>query len=196
MTKRSPVSPAPGPLESYAAHFDAFAIHPYSLAATPTKHAYRYDDVLVGDMGKVSTLTRAVDRLHTAAGAVHHQIWVTEWSWFTNPPNKCVGDTWQTAARYVAWGMYEMWHAGVGLVTWFTARDLPLTQYCVTATFTNGGALYASDGRAKPTLRAFAFPFVVGVGAGRGFAWGRVPLSRTVRRCEPAETPLTNSMTR
>ncbi len=38
------------------ARFDAFSIHPYSLASTPTLHAYSYDDVLVADMGKVHTL--------------------------------------------------------------------------------------------------------------------------------------------
>lgn len=47
------------------ARFDVFAHHPYSLAATPTKHAYRYDDVLVGDMAKIVTLVQSADRLRT-----------------------------------------------------------------------------------------------------------------------------------
>ncbi len=79
------------------ANFDVFAIHPYTLAATPTKHAYHYDDVLVGDMDKVSAIVRAADRLRTVGGPRRHAIWVTEWGWFTNPPNQCVGDTWMTA---------------------------------------------------------------------------------------------------
>jgi hypothetical protein len=162
------------------ARFDVLAIHPYTLAATPTKHAYHYDDVLVGDMGKVSALIRAADRLHTVGGPRHHGIWVTEWSWFTKPPNECVGDRWARAARYVAWSMYEMWRAGVTLVTWLGVRDPALTEYCSTPSFTVGGGLYASDGRPKPMLRAFAFPFVAGVDAGSGFAWGRVPVSGRV----------------
>ncbi len=43
-------------------------------------------------MGKVSAVVRAADRLRTVGGAGHHGIWVTEWGWFTNPPNRCVGD--------------------------------------------------------------------------------------------------------
>ncbi len=163
-------------------NFDVFAIHPYTLAATPTKHAYHYNDVLVGDMGKVSAIVRAADRLQTVGGSRTHRIWVTEWGWFTNPPNRCLGEEGMTAARYVAWGMYEMWRAGARVVIWEGVRDPPGIQRCGSQPFaTIGGFLYAADGRPKPTLRAFAFPFVAGVTNGRGFAWGRVPLSRRVR---------------
>jgi hypothetical protein len=171
---RNPSCPTP-------ARLDVLAIHPYTLAATPTKHAYHYDDVLIADVGKLSTLVRTADRLRTVGGARHHRLWVTEWSWFTYPPNTCVGDRWQTAARYVSWGMYEMWRAGVQLVSWLGVRDPQLSQNCSQPIFTPGGALYAADGRAKPSLRAFSFPFIASVHAGRGFAWGRVPLSKRVR---------------
>ncbi len=162
------------------ARFDVLAIHPYTLAATPTEHAYRYDDVFVADMGKLQGLLSATDRLRTTFPRGGHEIWVTEWSWFTNPPNNCFGDRWPTAARYVAWGMYEMWRAGVKMIIWLQVADLPNVQACIEPDFLPGGALYASDGQAKPTLTAFAFPFVAGVQSGRRFAWGRVPVSRSV----------------
>ncbi len=105
------------------AHFDVLAMHPYSLLATPTKHAYAYDDVLIADMGKLTTLLHAARQLHTVAAGSRFGLWVTEFSWFTNPPDKEVGDAPMVSARYTAYSMYEMWRAGASLVTWFLARD-------------------------------------------------------------------------
>lgn len=156
------------------AHFDVFADHPYTLAATPTKHAYRYDDVLIGDVGKIHAVVAAADRLHTVLPRIRHPIWVTEWSWFTNPPDKQVGDRAAVAARYTAWSMYEMWRASVSLVVWFVAKDPPGSG-ANSPSLVFGGGLYDSRGRAKLMLRAFAFPFVASVSRGRGYAWGRVP---------------------
>jgi hypothetical protein len=155
------------------AEFDAFGIHPYSLAATPTKHAYTYGNVLVGDMGEVQALIAAADRLHTAAPRIHHQIWVTEWAWFTDPPNDVYGDPPAAAARYVAYSLYEMWRSGVDLVIWQNVQD--------TSTVADpGGGLYTAAGVPKLMLFAYAFPFVASVSHGSGLAWGRAP--RTGRR--------------
>lgn len=164
----------------HAARFDAFAMHPYTLAATPTKPAYRYDDVLIGDIAKINHVVRAAERLHTVLPRIRHQIWVTEWSWFTNPPNRTVGDSYPTAARYTAYSMYEMWRANVSLIIWFTVRDLP-GRIVDSPGFVNGGALYTSTGRPKLTLRAFSFPVVASVAHGHGFVWGRAPVSRAVQ---------------
>ena len=155
------------------ARFDVFSIHPYSLAATPTKHAYHYDDVLVGDLGKVDALLKAADTLHTVYPSEHHGLWVTEWSWFTNPPNTQVGDSPATAARYTAYSMYEMWKAAVSVVIWFQIQDAP---YVVPTGVTPGGGLYDSTGHAKPMMSAFAFPFVAGDTGRTGFGWGRAPV--------------------
>lgn len=155
------------------ARFDVFAMHPYSLASTPTKHAYKPGDVLVGDMGKVGALVHTADRLHTAAPGIRHKIWVTEFAWLTNPPNAQLGDSDAVAARYVAYSMYEIWNSGVSLVIWQTVLDEPGNGFV-------GGGLYWSSGHPKPTLQTFAFPTVASVSGGRGFVWGRVPGPRPV----------------
>jgi hypothetical protein len=162
------------------ARFDIFADHPYSLASTPTKHAYRYDDVLVGDMGKIAAIVRAADTLRTILPDTGHKVWVTEFGWFTNPPNKAVGDSPATAARYVAYSMYEMWRAGVSLVSWFTLQDYPPADYDQ-PTITPGGGLETNSGRAKPMMSAFGFPMIAAVARHRGFVWGRAPEMRSVR---------------
>jgi hypothetical protein len=153
------------------ADFDVFGIHPYSLAATPTKRAYTPGDVLIGDMGEVHALVEAANRLHTAVPSTGHQIWVTEFAWLTNPPNPQLGDRGPVAARYVAYSMYEMWRSGVNLVVWQQVLDEPEADFV-------GGGLYYSSGQPKLTLQAFAFPVVATVGGGRGLVWGRAPVSQ------------------
>jgi hypothetical protein len=144
-----------------SARFDALAIHPYSLAATPTKRAFKSGDMLVGDVGKVRTLLQAAGN--------RYPLWVTEFGWFTNPPDSEVGDPPATAARYVAWSMYQMWKAGASVVIWFGVLDTTSAD-----TF-SGGGLYSSNGQPKTDLSAFGFPFVAGVTRHGGWAWGRVP---------------------
>lgn len=155
------------------ADFDVFGIHPYSLASTPTKHAYKAGDVLVGDMEEVHALVVAADRLHTAVPRTGHQIWVTEFAWLTNPPNPQLGDRDPVAARYVAYSMYEMWKSGVSLVIWQQVLDVPNADFI-------GGGLYYNSGRPKLSMQAFAFPVVASVGGGRGLVWGRAPVSDAV----------------
>jgi hypothetical protein len=155
-----------------AAPFDIFAEHPYTLEATPTDPAGNYDDVLVADMHKLRDLLDAARRLHTIGGG-SHPLWVTEWGWVTNPPDK-LGDRPDTAARYVAYAMYEMWRAGVSLVVWQGITDASPNQL-------QGSGLETRSGRPKPQMQAFTFPFIASVAHGKGLAWGRVPGNRRVQ---------------
>lgn len=153
------------------ASFDELAIHPYSLDVTPTLHAYNYDDVLIADMSKLTALLHAAERLHTAAPSIKYGLWVTEWSWFTNPPDRAVGDPEPTAARYTDYSMYEMWRSGVSLVVWYLARDISVSLN--SPSLVGGGGLYTSTGKRKLMGQAFGFPVV----AGGNFVWGRAPVT-------------------
>ncbi|HLY49016.1 MAG TPA: hypothetical protein VKR21_07455 [Solirubrobacteraceae bacterium] len=152
-------------------NFDVFGFHSYTLGATPTKHAAISGDVFVADMGKVRNLVRAVDR----RDGVNRPIWVTEFAWFTDPPNSQLGDPDPTAARYVAYAMYEMWRSGVSLVLWQGLTDTPPSAG------DTGRGLYTSTGEPKLMLRAFAFPVIARVRHGHGLVWGRAPVSSRVR---------------
>lgn len=153
--------------------FDALGIHPYTLAATPTKPAYNPNDLLVHDVGKVHPVIAAAERLHTINGG-SHPLWNTEWSWFTNPPQPQYGDAPNVAARYVAYSMYEMWKAGVQVIIWQVLAD-------VIGGPNPGGGLETTAGVAKPSMSAFAFPFIASVKGRSGYAWGRAPLRRRVK---------------
>lgn len=156
-----------------AAPWDIFAEHPYTLAVTPTQGASHYDDVLVADVHKLRHLLNAARRLHTIRSG-NHPLWVTEWGWVTHPPDSLVGDSFNTAARYVAYGMYEMWKAGVSLVVWQGITDQSPTQLA-------GSGLETKTGQPKPQMQAFTFPFIASVDHGRGLGWGRVPGAGRVR---------------
>ena len=162
------------------AHFDAFSIHPYSLASTPTLHAYSYDDVLVADMGKVHTLLTAARKLHTALPHIHYQLWVTEWSWFSNPPDGVIGDPDPVAARYTAYGMYEMWRAGTNLVVWLDVL-YPPGSVASSTTLVYGGALYSLAGQPTLKTQAYEFPVVASVNRSHSFVWGRAPVTRRTK---------------
>jgi len=153
------------------ANFDALGIHSYTLGATPTRHAAIPGDTFPADIGEAHNLVQAEDRLHGG----HHQTWVTEFAWFTNPPNPRFGDSDAKAARYVAYSMYEMWKSGVSVVIWFTVIDLPPSESDA------GRGLYYAPGQPKLDLQAFTFPVIASVRHRHGFVWGRAPVSHSVR---------------
>ncbi len=153
------------------ASFDVLAIHSYTLGATPTKHAAVPGDVFPADFGEVQNLARTENRVHGG----NHQVWVTEFAWYTNPPNSQLGDSDTTAARYVAYSMYEMWKSGVRTVIYLGAIDLPPSDPDM------GHGLYFAPGSPKLVLQAFSFPVIASVRGGQGSVWGRAPVSRPVR---------------
>ena len=75
-----------------------------------------------------------------------------------------------------------MWSSGVSLVTWFILRDEPLAHFVLQSGLYYLGSDGISSDRAKPTLRAFRFPFVAlpQVSAKKSSVlWGRTPTSST-----------------
>jgi hypothetical protein len=154
--------------------------HPYTLGATPTAHAANPNDLLIADTGRLVGLVRTADRLHTILPSTPHQLWATEWSWFTNPPQATFGVPDRVAARYVDYSMWLLWHNDIPLVIWFQIEDPP-NQSAVNEQFIPGGGLYTSSGRPKLMMRAFSFPMIASVSHGRVYVWGRVPISRRVR---------------
>jgi hypothetical protein len=153
-------------------NFDGVGVHPYNLAATPTKPAVSHNDLLVHDVYKLRSVIRAAARLHTINSG-RHPIWNTEWSWFTNPPQAQYGDPVGAAARYVANSMYQFWKDGVSVVIWQVLAD-------VTGGPNPGGGLESGVGVPKLTMTAFGFPFIASVQHRKGYGWGRAPVRHRV----------------
>jgi hypothetical protein len=169
--------------------FDILDHHPYSVEG-PGFHAFNADDVAIVDLAKLTTPLRRAESLHLAGGAAHHELWVTETSWDSNPPDPH-GVPVATQARWLEETFYLLWRQGVSTVLWFLIRDAPpVPDY--SSTYQSG--TYLIDGQAKPSATAFRFPFlVVRVGHGRLLAWGKSPSAGPVtieRRTSSAWTPV------
>ena len=156
--------------------FDAWSTHPYTSRA-PTRHAYRPDDVSLGDLPEMRRLLRAAVRAGHVASNRNVEFWITEFSYDSKPP-----DAWgvplRLHARWVSHALYQAWRSGVSLVTWWLLRDEPSGVHPDGAVAQSGlyfrGATLAED-RPKPALQAFRFPFVA-FKAPRGIrTWGRTP---------------------
>jgi hypothetical protein len=151
---------------------DVWALHPYTSGG-PTHHAVLADDVSLGDLPKVRKVLDAAARVgHLTVR--HPQLWVTEFSWDSNPPDP-MGVPIGLLTRWVAEAVYRMWQNDVRVVTWLQLRDQPLADG-----YFQSGLRYTS-GRPKPILRAFRFPFVAFAKTSSVSVWGRTPGGRPAR---------------
>lgn len=159
------------------ARFDILDHHPYSVQG-PFFRAFNRDDVAIADLGKLTGPLRRAERLHTIGGARHHQVWVTELSWDSSPPDP-QGVPAATQARWLEQSLALLWREGVSTAMWYQIVDAPPTP-SYAASYQSG--VYLIDGRPKPSATAFRFPFVL-VGAvhhSRALFWGRAPLGGAV----------------
>ncbi len=153
------------------AHFDVLAHHPYSVGA-PDTPALNPDDVSIPDMGKLTVLLRAAERTGGALPHIHHQLWVTETGYNTDPPNPG-GVPLGQDARWLEQALWLLWSQGVSLITWDLIVDAPpIPSYGLTSQ----SGIYFLDGQPKPALDAFRFPLVAWrTGTAEVHVWGRAP---------------------
>jgi hypothetical protein len=158
------------------ARFDVLAHHPYSVGS-PARRALNDDDVSIPDIGKLTRLLRAAERGGGALPRERHQVWVTEVSYDSSPPDPD-GVPLATHARFLAQTLLELWSQGVGAVFWFQVADqAPQPSYAAT----NQSGVYFRDGRPKPALRAFRFPLAARAEGSVLAVWGRAPVAGDVR---------------
>jgi hypothetical protein len=156
--------------------FDVLDHHPYAIKG-PFWHALNRDDVSIADMAKLIVPLRRAERLHLLGGARHHQVWVTELSWDSSPPDP-QGVPVLTQAHWLEQTFQLLWREGISTVMWYLIVDTPpIPSYA--ATYQSG--VYLLDGTPKPSATAFRFPFLTNLaGRSRALAWGRAPGSGTV----------------
>jgi hypothetical protein len=150
-------------------HFDVWSHHPYSFNG-PFGHANRPDDVSLGDLPKMRTLLRAAVKFHRVVSTHPVQFWVTEFSWDTKPPRRHAAPV-ALASRWTAEALYQMWHSGVSLATWFGLQDKGGKSPYQSGLFFHSKSL--ANARAKPVRTAFRFPFVAYLVRGKVSVWGR-----------------------
>ncbi|HZS24367.1 MAG TPA: hypothetical protein VFA30_05200 [Gaiellaceae bacterium] len=163
----SGMSPTTFMLGMRAAHakLDAYAANPYaaSKVETPTYDPCAHCDTLT--MAHLSTIRALVTRLFGA----RKPLWLTEYGYQTNPPDRLLGVSPARQAALIGQAALRVWQApGVTVLIQFLVQDEPEL----------GGwqsGLLTATGKQKPSYRAFALPLAELSRHGtRTVLWGQV----------------------
>jgi hypothetical protein len=157
-------------------HFDVLASDPYDVSG-PTVHAASSTDASAPDLARLTRIVRAAVKTHTVLPANAKPLWVTEFSYESNPPNheRTTVST-GTQARWLEQSFYVFAHEGVSAVLWYLVRDQP-PPYSLN--YTSG--VYFRNGKPKPSYTAYRFPLVVMPAGQSAQIWGITPVSGTVQ---------------
>jgi hypothetical protein len=161
---------------SNPAHFDALAMDPYEVAS-PTTPAFSSLDISAPDLWKLQRILKKATKAGTALPGGHKQLWVTEFSYDTNPPNPG-GVSLGTQARWLEQALYLFWKQGVSTAVWYNVRDQAASYNPSLDSYFSG--VYYFNGNPKPSLRAMQFPFVVWRTGRSAIAWGISPQTGSV----------------
>ncbi len=156
----SPVSFMVG-MRAAHAKLDAYAANPYpsSKRETPSFDPCAECETLT--MARLSAIRSLVTRLFGA----RKPLWLTEYGYQTNPPDRLAGISPARQAAFVGEAAYRVWRTpGVTMLIQFLVKDEPSLGGWQSGLFTARGA-------AKPSRRAFALPFVQ---VSRSVLWGQV----------------------
>jgi hypothetical protein len=154
------------------AMFDVFAHHPISNTGNgPLESGPHRNDASTPDLGRVVKVLRGAEGAGTVSGG-RHPVWVTELWWDSDPPNPS-GAPLGVQARWIEQSLYLFWKAGASAAINFRLRDSS-ERPNVLGGFQSG--VFFDDGRPKPALTAFRFPFVTErINKQLLRAWGKAP---------------------
>ncbi len=101
-------------------HFDAWAHHPYYVSPTETPST-KPSSAKTITLGNIQTLIDQVTKYYGAK-----PIWITEYGWQTNPPDKFFGVSWSKQASYLtqAYAIARK-NPRIQLMLWFLLKDEP-----------------------------------------------------------------------
>jgi hypothetical protein len=150
-----------GPLKA-----TAYAHHPYTKKAAPTKAPTNPDDLTIANIG---TLGPLLDTLSAQSGGkipAAMPVLLTEFGYESNPPDTRNGISYAKQAEYNQLAEFLAYNdPRVQATTHFLLRDVaPLKRYPRGSRlywFTYQSGLVTNAGRSKPAVFAYALPFVV-----------------------------------
>ena len=146
------------------ARLDAYAQNPYpvSRGETPT-HA------VCSSCGYFTMATLATIRADVTRYFGAKPLWLTEYGYQTNPPDRLLGVSYAQQAAYLGEAALRVWQqSGVTVLIHFLVRDEPSLGGWQSGLFTVGGT-------AKLAYHAFALPLAqVSRSGARATVWGQV----------------------
>jgi hypothetical protein len=160
----SPVDWIAGMAKAHA-RLDAYAHNPYPLrpGETPMSGGCDHCETIT-----MATLPRLLRDVHRAFGS-HTRIWLTEYGYQTNPPDRLLGVSYPMQARYMSEAALDAYEAPrVDVLIHYLLQDEPDP-----ARWQSG--VYTATDRPKPALQSFRFPFAERARTGRRTElWGQV----------------------
>ena len=160
----SPVAWIAGMAKAHA-RLDAYAHNPYALAPgeSPTSGGCDHCETIT-----MATLPRLLTDVRRAFGSTT-RIWLTEYGYQTNPPDRLLGVSYATQARYVSEAALRAYEAPrVDLLIHYLVQDEPDA-----ARWQSG--VYTATATPKPALQSLRFPLAERSRVGRRTVlWGQV----------------------
>jgi hypothetical protein len=152
-------------MKAAGARLDVYAHHPYPVrpqTETPWTGGCRHCSTIT-----MAELERLLREVRANFGA--KRIWLTEYGYQTNPPDRSLGVPWTTQAHY---------HSSASLRTYLSPQVDMLIHFLVRDETTpagwQSGFFTTSDAR-KPSYTAFRFPLTqVSRSGGRVRIWGQI----------------------
>ena len=150
----------------HAAHarLDAYAQNPYPVSRNETPTHAVCSTCGYFTMANLPTIRADVTRYFGAK-----PLWLTEYGYQTNPPDRLLGVSYAQQAAYLGQAALRVWQqSGVTVLIHFLIRDEPSIGGWQSGLFTVGGT-------AKPAYHAFALPLAqVSRSGARATLWGQV----------------------
>ena len=147
------------------ARLDAYAQNPYpvSRGETPTRATCVQCTILT--MADLSAIRAAVTKYFGGGTG----LWLTEYGYQTNPPDRLLGVSYALQAKYIAAAALRVWQqSGANVLIQFLVRDEPNIGGWQSGLLTAGGAK-------KPSYSAFALPLAqVSRHGATAVVWGQV----------------------
>ena len=147
------------------ARLDAYAQHPYPVDRRETPFRAPCPRCDYFTMARLATIRADVTRYFGAS----KQLWLTEYGYQTNPPDRLLGVSYALQATYIGEAALHVWEQpGVTLLIQFLVRDEPSLGGWQSGLFTARGAR-------KPAYYALALPLAEQARRGRdAVLWGQV----------------------
>jgi len=134
------------------AKLDALAHHAISSGG-PKHSAIHPDDASYPDVKNVVEVLRKAEKANRVGTRGRHQVWVTEFWWGTNPPDRCTGVPLKRQARWISQALRSFQRQGASVAINFLVRDQPYRGQCGRASYQTG--VFFADGEPKPSYKAF-----------------------------------------
>jgi hypothetical protein len=153
---------------------DGFAYHPHGIRLAPDKHSANHDDAQMADLARLTTV---LDKLTSRGrmkvrGAKRFPLYLTEYGYQTNPPDRYSGVSLSQQAKIIRQGAYLAWrNSRVRNISQYVYVDEPLAG--LSSGWQSG--LINVAGIAKPSLAVFPIPFwAQRIKPGSVQLWGQV----------------------